>query len=125
MPRNKPNARGGGLARAAKLPPAERSLIASKAALTRWYSLSRDQRDRLSKLLVDLYESAADAKAKGDEKIYLQAVNTIARYEQMLWIMGRQPEAQVSTVEMDQIGADAQKKFEIGQQPETVIEEKK
>ena len=123
----------GGIQRAQNLTEEERSLIASKAAVARWYSPSRNVDTRINAILRGLAAAAERALDQGNEDRYIRAVSAMAPWERMrLWVdRDAAGKAQPIPMELQEEGNEAMRKFQEGQKQSEIeataekVEEKK
>lgn len=103
----------GGARRAETLTAAERSIIAQKGALARWYHNEPDVGDQVEGIIRGLTQVASRGLQEENDHKYLRALTVLLPYLRLKLLL--QTERQVNegaTVEMDEIGAEAVKKYE-------------
>jgi hypothetical protein len=129
MPKTPLDPSKGGRARAAALSPGERHMIASKGAMARWYSIREDQEERINAVLRLLANAVEEATANGDTDKMVRAISAMGQWERMkMWLAerGNRSAAAATPVnmELEQIGADAARRFEAGKSSDKEEENK-
>jgi hypothetical protein len=129
MPKTPLDPSKGGKARAAKLSPGERHMIASKSAMVRWYRIGEDQEGRINAVLRLLANAVEEATASGDTDRMVRAISAMGQWERMkMWLSerGHRSAAAATPVnmELEQIGADAARRFEAGKNSDKEEESK-
>jgi hypothetical protein len=104
-------------------------MIASNGAMVRWYRIGEDQEGRINAVLRLLAKAVEDATEAGDTDRMVRAISAMGQWERMkMWLAERANRSAAAAtpvnMELEQIGADAARRFEAGKSSDKEEESK-
>jgi hypothetical protein len=101
-------------ARNKNLTPEDRSAVARRAALVRWYIHNTTTEERIDGHLATLAGIITQAAEAKDKRLLLRALSVAATYERIKVQIEHRKPSQPKSIEIERAGEEAAKRFEEG-----------